>query len=86
MIKDLNYYQEKLNNAFIGTVFALVDESAKHQKHFNSSSSDVTHLWLKVTKSSKWASFSRLAIHRLIHEALKDDLITTLHALRIELK
>lgn len=69
--------QEKLEAAFPGATIEVMDTTAGHEAH-----TSLTNLAVSVF----WEGFKDVPLieqHKQIHEALKEELKTTIHALRI---
>ncbi len=83
--------EAKLAEALSPQSLAVLDESHLHAGHHHSGSdhhdafdgSGETHFRVRVV-SDAFAGQSRLARHRLVNEALKDELAGGVHALAIE--
>ena len=70
--------KEKLLQAFPGATIQVQDTSAGHESH-----NSLTNLAVSVT----WNGFEGLSLikqHRLVHDAIKEELKTTIHALRVK--
>ena len=63
----------------------LSDDSALHAGHAGSSGAGETHYRLRVV-SPVFDGLSRVARQRLVHEALREEFATGLHALALDLK
>ena len=70
---------------FAPQTFELTDDSAKHAGHAGARPGGETHYRLRVI-SAAFAGLNRVARQRLIHEALRDEFESGLHALSLELK
>ena len=69
--------QQKLEQAFPGAIIKVQDTTAGHESH-----NSLTNLAVYV----EWAGFQDKMLieqHRLVHDALKEELKTTIHALRV---
>jgi BolA protein len=69
--------QEKLEAAFPGASVAVMDTSAGHEDHNDLMNLAVTVLW------DGFEGMSLIDQHKKIHKVLKEELKTTIHALRI---
>lgn len=65
--------------------YELIDDSAKHAGHAGARPGGETHYRLRIV-SEAFAGLSRVARQRLVHETLRDEFDTGLHALSLELK
>ena len=75
--------QDKLARAFAPNVLEVVDESHKHAGHHGNPGTGETHFSVKVV-SRAFAGKSRLQRHRMVNEALADELSGGVHALAID--
>lgn len=69
---------KKLEETFPGADIRVQDTSAGHESH-----NSLTNLAVFVS----WVGFkdkSLIEQHRLVHDALKEELVTTIHALRVK--
>jgi BolA protein len=62
----------------------VIDESAQHAGHAGARPEGETHFRVRM-KAEDLAGLSRLARHRAVKDALKDEFETGLHALALEL-
>ncbi|MES2214943.1 MAG: BolA family protein [Pseudomonadota bacterium] len=60
----------------------VFDDSEKHRGHAGYSDKAPSHIRIEIT-SAAFEGLSKLAVHRMIHEALKDELEAGLHSLAI---
>jgi BolA protein len=77
---------EKLNQALAPELLDVVDDSHRHAGHLGnpgSAAGSETHFSVKVV-SSAFAGKTRLARHRMVNDALAEELATGLHALAID--
>lgn len=74
-----------LSNVFGADAVDVVNESHLHAGHRSSPGTGESHYRVIVT-SARFAGQSRLARHRMVNEALADELANGLHALAIETK
>jgi len=78
--------EQKLANAFAPSALEVLDESHLHAGHSgNPSGSGETHFRVRMT-SDHFAGKMRVAQHRLVNEALAEELKHPVHALALELK
>ena len=75
--------REKLLTALEPVYLDVIDESHNHEGHGGWREGGGTHFRVKVV-SPAFAGKSRLAMHRMVNEALADDLAGGVHALAIE--
>lgn len=75
--------REKLVQALQPTRLEIVNESYLHAGHRNSPGTGESHFRVLVV-SAMFAGKSRLARHRLVNEALAEELKGKIHALAIE--
>lgn len=77
----------KLQAAFSPIVLSIENESARHAGHVHgpgkAAHGGESHFRIAIV-SEKFAGVSRLQRHRLINEALADELAGPVHALAIE--
>lgn len=78
--------EQKLTNTFAPSVLEVVDESHLHAGHSgNPGGNGETHFRVKMT-SAHFVGKMRVAQHRLVNEALAEELKHPVHALALELK
>ncbi len=75
--------KSKLVAAFSPSVLELIDESNQHHGHSGAHPSGESHFRVKIS-SAAFQGKSRVQQHRLINEALADELKARVHALAIE--
>jgi BolA protein len=75
--------REKLVGALAPTRLEIVNESHLHAGHRSSPGTGESHFRVLVV-SAAFAGMSRLARHRLVNEALADELRSKVHALAIQ--
>jgi BolA protein len=75
--------REKLLTALEPVYLDVIDESHNHEGHGGWREGGGTHFRIKVV-SPAFAGKSRVAMHRMVNEALADDLAGGVHALAIE--
>ena len=73
----------KLTAAFAPTFLEVIDESDRHHGHGGHHAEGETHFLIQIA-SKAIADKSRVQRHRMINEALKDELAERVHALSIE--
>ena len=78
---------EKLTRALSPERLEVVDDSHLHAGHLHGPTdvSGETHFTIKVV-SACFAGKTRVARHRLVNEAVADELASTVHALSIDAK
>lgn len=74
---------ETLKDRFRPGFLEVVDESDQHKGHGGWREGGETHFRVRIV-SDAFAGMSRVAIHRAVNEALKDELAGRVHALAIE--
>ncbi|MCE3231446.1 MAG: bolA-like family protein [Alphaproteobacteria bacterium] len=80
-----NIIREKLTKALDPQVLEIVDESLKHAGHAGARPGGNTHFHIKAV-SKVFEPLSRLERHRKVHELLKGELNTQIHALSLDLR
>ena len=77
-----NMIIEKLNPE----VLEIRDDSALHKHHGNVKQEDIeTHFYIKI-KSSYFNNKSKLSMHKIVYDILKEEFSKGLHALELDLK
>lgn len=74
--------RNKLTAALNPLVLEIADESHKHAGHAGAREGGNSHFHVKIV-STAFTSLSRLERHRVVHEALKDELKDQIHALSL---
>jgi len=74
--------EKKLHTAFCPTALEVIDESHLHAGHAGAKPEGETHFRVKIT-SEAFAGLSRIQCHRLVNEALAEELNGPIHALAI---
>ena len=74
---------DKLTAAFHPTFLEVIDESDRHHGHGGAHAQGETHFVVQIA-SVAFRDTSRLQRHRMINEALKQELAERVHALTIE--
>lgn len=77
--------QQTLQDAFTPSALSLSDDSARHAGHAGARPRGETHFTIRMV-APVFSGLSRVARQRLVHEALKAEFDTGLHALSLELK
>ena len=73
----------KLEKAFSPKYLELIDESYMHAGHAGAHAQGESHFRVKI-KADAFAGKSRVQQHRMVNEALADELKQRVHALAIE--
>jgi BolA protein len=74
---------EKLSRRFAPTHLEVIDESNRHRGHAGWREGGETHFRVRIA-TRQFAGKPRVAQHREVMTALKDELDTQVHALAIE--
>jgi stress-induced morphogen len=74
-----------LTQAFAPTVLEIKDDSARHAGHAGAAPGGETHYQV-VMISSRFEAMNRVARSRAVHEVLKDEFASGLHALNLSLR
>ncbi|EJF91518.1 BolA family protein [Bartonella tamiae] len=82
--------EKKLQDHFLPTALEVLNESSLHAGHHHDDGSSFdgtgeTHFRIKII-SKQFSGMNRLAMHRSIHDVLKEELANHVHALAIEAK
>jgi BolA protein len=75
----------KLTEAFSPDALNVVDESHLHKGHAGHRPGGESHFRVKITAVA-FRGKSRVAAHRMVYDALADEIAEGLHALAIEAK
>lgn len=75
----------KLTEVFSPDALNVVDESHLHKGHAGHRPGGESHFRVKITAAA-FRGKSRLAAHRMVYEALADEIAEGVHALAIEAK
>lgn len=75
--------REKLTEALAPSRLEVVNESHMHAGHAGSPGTGESHFRVTVV-SERFAGLARLARHRLVNEALADELAGPVHALALK--
>jgi BolA protein len=73
----------RLTEAFRPSALQVVDESHLHKGHAGHRPEGETHFRVKIVAEA-FRGQSRVAAHRMVNDALKDEFAAGLHALAIE--
>lgn len=76
--------QDKLTRAFQPDVLTVIDESNQHHGHAGAHPSGESHFRIRISAPG-FAGKSRVAQHRMVNEALAEELKSRVHALAIEI-
>jgi BolA family transcriptional regulator, general stress-responsive regulator len=77
--------ETRLNAALSPLSLQVIDESADHLGHAGSDGSGHgTHFRVRIGLASSHAALSRVAKHRLVYDALRQEMSDGIHALAIE--
>ncbi len=85
-MNQLTYRQrieQKLTAALAPGRLEIVDDSARHQGHAGHDPKGETHFKIRVA-SAAFKGLSPVARHRLVYDALAEELRERVHALQIE--
>jgi len=74
--------RQKLTSAFAPLALEVVNDSHRHAGHAGSPGTGESHFTVKVV-SAAFAGKSRLERHRMVNDALADELAGKIHALAI---
>lgn len=80
-----NRMRSRLEPAFTPSVLEIIDDSARHAGHAGAAPGGETHYKL-VMESRKFEGMNRVARSRAVHEALRDEFASGLHALNLTLR
>ena len=75
----------KLTEVFSPDALNVVDESYLHKGHAGHRPGGESHFRVKITAAA-FRGKSRVAAHRMVYDALADEIVGGLHALAIEAK
>ena len=75
--------RSKLTEAFSPDALEVVDESHRHEGHHGHRPGGGSHFRVRITAMA-FAGKSRVQTHRMINEALAEELAGSVHALAIE--
>ena len=73
----------KLTAAFAPTLLEVIDDSEAHRGHAGAGALEETHFTVRIV-SPAFAGTTRVARHRMIHDAVREELAERVHALSIE--
>jgi BolA protein len=74
-----------LTEAFSPVALEVVDESERHKGHVGARPGGETHFRVRITAEA-FRGKGRVQSHRLVYEALADEIRAGIHALAIEAK
>jgi BolA protein len=74
-----------LTGAFAPVALEVVDESDRHKGHAGARPEGETHFRVRITADA-FRGKGRLEAHRMVYEALADEIRAGIHALAIEAK
>ena len=77
--------QTKLQTALAPTELEIVDESHLHAGHMGARPEGETHFRVTIV-SPAFSGLGRVQRHRLVHEAVAEELRTRVHALALVLR
>ena len=75
---------ERLTTSLAPTSIEVVDESHRHAGHAGARPGGETHYHVEIV-AARFAGMSRVARHRLVHEIVRDEFGSGLHALSLRL-
>jgi BolA protein len=75
----------RLTEAFAPASLEVVDESSQHKGHAGHRPGGETHFRVKIAAKA-FQGVSRVTAHRLVYDALKNEVDRGVHALAIEAK
>jgi BolA family transcriptional regulator, general stress-responsive regulator len=76
--------ESKLRAAFSPRVLSVIDESNQHHGHAGAHPSGESHFRVRIA-SDRFIGLTRVNQHRLVNEALAEELRVRVHALAIEI-
>ncbi|MCT8971459.1 BolA family protein [Microbaculum marinisediminis] len=76
---------EKLTTAFAPSALEVIDESERHHGHAGWREGGETHFRVKIVAQA-FAGKSRVDRHRMVNDALADELADRVHALAVSAK
>jgi BolA family transcriptional regulator, general stress-responsive regulator len=85
-MQEANYQRrmrQKLTDVFAPIHMEIIDDSTRHKGHAGHDPRGETHFKLRIV-SAAFAGLSRVARHRLIYDALSEEMQERVHALNIE--
>ena len=86
-LMNQRYYtiKKKLTEQLSPEVLEIRDDSYMHKNHGNIKEEDTeTHFYIKI-KSSVFNNKSKLSMHKLVYDILKEEFTKGLHALELDL-
>ncbi|SNY90861.1 BolA protein [Cohaesibacter sp. ES.047] len=79
-----NKIEKKLNNRLQPTALEVIDESHLHAGHAHAPAGGQSHFRVRIS-SPAFAGLSRIDAHRMVHDAIKEELEGPIHALALEI-
>ncbi|PRY25968.1 BolA protein [Aliiruegeria haliotis] len=76
--------RQKLTDAFAPRELDVVDESEAHRGHAGFREGGESHFHVTI-RADVFGPMSRIARHRAVHSALGKDLVTSIHALALDI-
>ena len=76
--------KRRLEASFAPQCIEVIDESEQHRGHAGFQEGGESHFRVRL-RASSFAGQSRIARHRAVHAALGRELMTSIHALALEL-
>jgi len=76
--------EEKLKAAFTPSSLDVVEDSESHRGHAGFQEGGESHFNVRI-RSASFEGQSRIARHRAVHAALGKDIMTTIHALALDI-
>jgi len=80
-------YQERMRKKLAATLapihMEIIDDSARHAGHFGADAKGETHFKIKIV-SDAFEGLDRVARHRLVYDAVAEELKERVHALNID--
>ena len=77
--------ENKLRDEFSPTFLEVVDQSHLHAGHAGAPDGGESHFSVVIV-SERFEGLSRVARQRMIHQVLKEDLASYIHALSLDVK
>lgn len=75
--------RKKLTAALQPTLLEIIDDSARHEGHVGAKPGGSTHFKIAIT-SAAFVGLTPVAQHRLVYEALAEEMKNGIHALVIK--
>lgn len=83
MMSVREHIENKLKTCFSPSALIVTDDSHLHAGHAGARPGGNSHFTVEIV-SSRFAGLTRVACHRLVNEALADELAGPVHALVIK--